>query len=116
MQADETTRSGSLEMVAEMTVGDPNFPKKFARAVEQAKAQLPTRTDTPYDHFAAEVVEGLVGQVEEYHDTRPASDNDLRTLAAMGDAQGCIVAALQDAYAAGLDDAQAARGSAQTAQ
>lgn len=80
---------------------------KFARTVEQAKAQLPTRTKTPYNRFAEEVVEGFVDQVEEHRDTHPGpvDGDDLRTLAAMHDAQGRIVAALQDADAAGREDA-----------
>jgi len=58
-----------------------------------------------------------VGQVEEHHDTRPgpADGDDPQTLATMRDAQGRIVAALQDAYAAGREDAQPAKGSARTA-
>ncbi len=89
------------EMVAEMTAADPTFPEKFARAVERAKAQRPTWDETPYGRFAEDVVEGLVDQVEEYRDTRPEHGDDPRTLAAMRDAQGRIVSALQDAYAAG---------------
>jgi len=86
--------------------------------MEQAKAQLPTWAGAPYDRFAAEVVEGLVDQVQEHHNTRPgpANDDDPCTLAVRCDAQERIVAVLQDAYAAGLDAAQAARGSAQTTQ
>ncbi len=96
------------EMVAEMTAADPTFPEKFARAVEQAKAQRLAWNETPYDRFAGDVVEGLVDQVEEYHDTRPEHGDDPRTLAAIRDAQRRIVAALQDAYAAGREDAQRA--------